>query len=90
MFDPPVTHSTPLAAPPLLQAYAGLASAIHVFSVSDTSAPAVQADEAFPFLVTAEHFARQVNPSELSEFVLDRIERLSELMVWGKHADCVY
>ena len=93
-FDSPITHSILLAdsvAPPLLQAYTGLASALEVCSAPFMSLVSfMQAEEADPFLVTADHFARQVNPSELSELVFVRIEQLSELIVWGKHVDCVY
>jgi hypothetical protein len=35
------------------------------------------------FLITADHLARQVNPHELSELVLDGIDQHSELIVWG-------
>ena len=47
------------------------------------SLSAMKIDEAVSFLITAEHRAKQVLPRELSEFVLDGIERKSELMVWG-------
>ena len=79
-------------APPLLQAYAALASALHACSAPFISqASSLQVDEAVPFLVTAEYLARQVNPPELSELVFDRIEQHSELIVWGKErVDCVY
>ena len=94
MFGSLVTHSTLLAdnvAPPLLRAYAGLASALGVLSAPVIQeASSVQAEKAVPSLVSAEYFAKQVNPSELSELVLDIIETLSGLIAWGTYVDWVY
>ena len=86
-FNAPDTLSRLLAdnaTPPLLRAYAGFTFALHLVPEAlGAQAAAIRIDEVGSSLITAEHLARQVNPHELSDLVLDNIEQLSESKIWG-------
>ena len=73
------------ASPPLLRAYAGYTFALRLApGALGPQAVAMRIDQVVSSLITAEHLARQVNPRELSDLVLFKIEQRSEYMIWGK------